>query len=191
MNILSLFLASTQNGFAWMGDSRSHDSVEGTKRLWFWISVWDPQSGRKSSSARRWVRWGGSLVLPCLAFASYQLISSLRGSAGSHQEKSNQSSKCFCPPEPKTTCLFSGKLELGLAFSHLLLLTGDLGLVIVLTLSSFPTAHAVIGKCIFASDWVGDAVSGIVLLGSQCVLTPVSSGSWIRLADFGELLFIC
>lgn len=77
-------------------------------------------------------------MLLCLAFASYQLFSFLRGPAGSHKEKSNQSSKCFCPSEPKSTCLFSGKLELQLVFSHLLLITGDSSVVIVLTLFSFP-----------------------------------------------------
>lgn len=109
----------------------------------------------------------------CLAFASYQLFPFPRGPAGSHKEKSNQSSKCFCPSEPKTTCLFSGKLELGLAFSHLLL-TGDWGLVIILTLSGFPTVQAVNSTCIFASDWVGDAVSGIVPLGSLRKIPNVS-----------------
>lgn len=155
-----------------MGDTRCHDSVEAIKRFWFWISIWDPQSGRKSSSARRWVHQRGSLVLLCLAFASYQLFSFLRGLAGSYKEKSNQSSKCFCPSEPKTTCLFSSKSELGLAFSHLFLLTGDWGVVIVLTLSSFPTAHTVIRTCIF--DWVGDAVSGTVPLGSLRKIPSVS-----------------
>lgn len=111
-SILFLFLASTQDGFACMGDTRCHDSVEATKRLWVWISVWDPQSGRESSSARRWVHWGGSFMLFCLIFASYQLFPFLRGPAGSHKEKHNQSSKCFCPPEPETTCLFSSKWEL-------------------------------------------------------------------------------
>lgn len=112
-------------------------------------------------------------MLLCLAFASYQLFSFPRGPAGSHKGKSNQSSKCFCPSEPKTTCLFSGKLELGLTFSHLLL-KGDWGLVMVLTLSSFPTGHTVIRTCIFASDWVRDAVSGIVPLGSLRKIPYVS-----------------
>lgn len=52
-------------------------------------------------------------MLLYLVFASYQLFRFLRGPAGSHKEKSNQSSKCFCPPEPETACLFSGKSELG------------------------------------------------------------------------------
>lgn len=81
----------------------------------------------------------------CLSsFCSYQLLPFLRGPAGSHKEKPNKSSsRCFCPPEPETTCLFSGKSELGHSFSCLLL-TADLGLVIVLTLHGFFTAHAVI-----------------------------------------------
>lgn len=72
MSILFLFLASTQNGFACMGDTRCHDSFEATKRLWVWISLWDPQSGRKSSSARWWVHWEGSFMPLCLVFASYR-----------------------------------------------------------------------------------------------------------------------